>query len=196
MFGEQQRRRSPARGLRQHGPCLRLGTRSQYPWDLVRLGIEAPLRTPLRRVPPLLTLVCCPGWLKSRGRPRGRAWERSPSKGPVVCRLSPGQDGQSGNVPARSRKAGDEPVANRISIIRHDNGNRGSCFLGGWVTVGPVVTMTSTLRRTSSAASAGRRSSFPSACRYSMTMFFPSTTRARADPAGMLRCGPRQRKGK
>src|SRR5215475_13302044 len=35
--------------------------------------------------------------------------------------------------------------------------------------------MTSTLRRTSSDASAGRRSSFPSAYRYSITIFFPST---------------------
>src|SRR5262249_15111223 len=39
----------------------------------------------------------------------------------------------------------------------------------------PVVTTTSTLRRTSSAASAGRRSFFPSAYRGSMRMFFPST---------------------
>src|SRR5262249_17253857 len=38
------------------------------------------------------------------------------------------------------------------------------------VTVGPAETMTSTLRRTSSAASAGRRSSFPSAHICSMTM--------------------------
>jgi hypothetical protein len=35
--------------------------------------------------------------------------------------------------------------------------------------------MTSTLRRTSSAARSGSRSSFPSAYRYSMRMFFPST---------------------
>src|SRR5206468_798424 len=40
---------------------------------------------------------------------------------------------------------------------------------------GPEMTITSNLRRTSSAASAGRRSGFPSAYRYSMTMFFPST---------------------
>jgi ABC transporter substrate binding protein len=43
------------------------------------------------------------------------------------------------------------------------------------VTVGPAETMMSTLSRTSSAASAGRRSSFPSAHRCSMTMLFPST---------------------
>src|SRR5215470_15805138 len=39
---------------------------------------------------------------------------------------------------------------------------------------GPAVTMTSTLRRTSSPASEGRRSDFPSANRHSMKMFFPS----------------------
>jgi len=34
--------------------------RSQYPWDLARLSIEASLRTPLRRVRSLLTLVRSP----------------------------------------------------------------------------------------------------------------------------------------
>ncbi len=43
------------------------------------------------------------------------------------------------------------------------------------VSVGPGETMTSTLRRTSSAASSGRRSNFPSANRHSMTMFLPSS---------------------
>ena len=47
--------------------------------------------------------------------------------------------------------------------------------LAGRVDSAPPVTMTSTLRRTSSAASAGRRSSFPSPYRHSMTIFFPST---------------------
>ena len=47
--------------------------------------------------------------------------------------------------------------------------------LAARVAAGPAVTMMSTLRRTSSAASAGRRSSLPSADRLSMTMFFPST---------------------
>ena len=40
--------------------------------------------------------------------------------------------------------------------------------------VEPPETMTSTLRRTSSAASVGRRSGFPSAKRHSITMFLPS----------------------
>src|SRR5262245_32820113 len=47
--------------------------------------------------------------------------------------------------------------------------------LAARVGVGPGVTITSTFRRTNSAASAGRRSSFSSAARHSMTMFFPST---------------------
>ena len=38
----------------------------------------------------------------------------------------------------------------------------------------PVTTIRSTLRRTKSAASSGRRSFFPSANRYSMVIFFPS----------------------
>src|SRR4030095_12316324 len=39
----------------------------------------------------------------------------------------------------------------------------------------PPATLPSPLRRTSSAASAGRRSNFPSQDRHSMTRFFPST---------------------
>ena len=42
------------------------------------------------------------------------------------------------------------------------------------IRVPPATTMISTLRRTSSAASSGSRSSFPSANRYSMAMFCPS----------------------
>ena len=61
---------------------------------------------------------------------------------------------------------------------------------------GPAVTMMSTLRRTSSAASAGRRSSFPSAYRNSMTIFFPRRNQGRADLGGRPRCGPIQRKGR
>ena len=44
--------------------------------------------------------------------------------------------------------------------------------IDAWVT---TATITSTLRRTNSVASAGSRSNFPSANRYSMTMFLPST---------------------
>ncbi len=47
--------------------------------------------------------------------------------------------------------------------------------LAARVGVGPYETRTSIWRLTSSAASAGRRSGFPSAERHSMMMFFPST---------------------
>src|SRR6516225_3233582 len=47
--------------------------------------------------------------------------------------------------------------------------------LAARVTVPPAVTMTSTLRLTNSAMSAESQSSFPSANRHSITMFFPST---------------------
>ena len=46
--------------------------------------------------------------------------------------------------------------------------------LAARVGIGPAVTMTATSRRTSSAASARRRSGFRSANRHSMIMFFPS----------------------
>ena len=47
-------------------------------------------------------------------------------------------------------------------------------FLAGRVAASPPVTMTSTFRRTSSAASAGSRSKFPSLPRHSMIRLFPS----------------------
>ena len=61
--------------------------------------------------------------------------------------------------------------------------------LAGRVAWGPPVTMRSTLRRTNSAASAGRRSNFSFAHRSLMTMFFPSHSQARVDLAGMPRGG-------
>ena len=62
--------------------------------------------------------------------------------------------------------------------------------LAARVAFDPTVTITSTLRRTNSAAIARSRSMFPSAYRYSMTMFFPPRTQARAGPAVRPRCGP------
>ena len=47
--------------------------------------------------------------------------------------------------------------------------------LAARVSVAPDETMTSTLRRKSSAARAGARLKFPSGFGYSMVMFFPST---------------------
>src|SRR6266446_6424690 len=62
---------------------------------------------------------------------------------------------------------GSPKEANTMGIV-------GLAFLAAKIP-GPVVTMTSTLRLTSSAARSGSRSSFASVYRYSMTMFFPST---------------------
>ena len=39
--------------------------------------------------------------------------------------------GQPGNVPARSRNAGDEPGANRVGYARDDDGNCAGCLFGG-----------------------------------------------------------------
>src|SRR5215813_15608183 len=92
--GQCQRRPPPSQGLPLPAPCSRLGMPSQYPWnlwDLERLGIEASISSPQRLAPLLAMTVRCPGWLKSRRPPRGIAEERSPSKAPVVFRLTPGQ---------------------------------------------------------------------------------------------------------
>src|SRR5262249_20777376 len=92
VFADDRRRGYPGRGLLQYAPSLRLRRQSQYPLEPVRLGTEASPRAPLRRVPALLNFARCPGWSKSQGRPRARAWVRSPSKAPIVFRLAPGQD--------------------------------------------------------------------------------------------------------
>ena len=149
---------------------------SQYPWDLVRPGIEASLRTPLRRVPPLLTSCALPGLVEV---PKTATRE---SLGTISFR-------SSSCFPLSSGAKVDNPVMfppgrARLATNPFPTGS-GSCAmtmgivevasLAARVAWGPAVTMMSTLRRTSSAASAGRRSNFPSAYRHSMTMFFPST---------------------
>ena len=58
----------------------------------------------------------------------------------------------------------------------------------------PEVTIRSTFRRTSSAASSGSRSRFCSANRYSMVIFFPQSTQACAALAETPPRGPRYRK--
>ena len=136
--------------------------------------IEASLRTPVRRFRSLLPLVPCPV-----GRTPENGQAREPGndllqKLQLFSAYFRGKFRQSCNVSARLRKACDKPVPNRIGIVRHDNWNRRCCFLRDPSCFPPAVTMTSTLRRTSSAASSGRPSSFPSAYRHSMTMFFPS----------------------
>ena len=97
--------------------------------------------------------------------------------------------------PSGQARVATKPVSNRIGII---------CAItmgiliellfwqdGSGNSAPPPVTRTSTLKRTSSAASAGRRSGFSSAYRYSMTIIcFLYHTQARADPAGKPRGEP------
>ena len=58
----------------------------------------------------------------------------------------------------------------------------------------PVTTIRSTLRRTKSAASSGRRSAFASANRYSMVIFFPSIHPSLLSSCRNAPRGPRYRK--
>ena len=170
-------------GALQHEDCVStpLGCGSECSLNilgiLVRLGIEAVTRTPLRRVPVSFNTCALPGSVEvprtATRESLGTISFRSSSCFPLISGAR--VDNPVMFPPGRARLA-TKPVANRIAIMRHDNGNRRQLL--PWrhgLTGGPAVTMTSTLRRTSSAASAGRRSSFPSAYRYSMTMFFPST---------------------
>ena len=73
--------------------------------------------------------------------------------------------------PGRARLV-DKPAANGSDLIMTMGiVSRFLCSAGCCC----AVTMMSTLRPTSSSASAGSRSNFSSADRYSMAMFFPST---------------------
>ena len=85
------------------------------------------------------------------------------------------EDGQPRDIAARPRKAGDEPVRNRIGDSSEDNGDGPGRLLGGQGGGCAWATMTSTFSATSSAARAGNRSGFPSASRYSITTLRPST---------------------
>ena len=103
-------------------------------------------------------------------------------------RLLRGKSGQSRDVAAGPRQAFDVPGSNRIESQPHQTtGIVLVAFLAATIAGVPVV-ITSTLRRTSSSAKAGSRSSFLSADRYSKAMFFPSTYPSSAEPcAGKFR---------
>ena len=111
MFAVQARRRLwHERGERQRAPWSRLEMQSQYPWDLVRPDIEASLRTPLLRVPISLNTCAWPGWVEvprtATRESLGTISFRSSSRFPLI---SGAMRGQSRDVAARPRKAGDEP---------------------------------------------------------------------------------------
>ena len=89
--------------------------------------------------------------------------------------------------PGRARLATRPASTGSVTRARHNDGDRLSRILRSRDPVGdpPAVTMISTLRRTSSAASRGARSGFPSAYRYSMAMFCPlDVAKLAREPAG------------
>src|SRR5262245_13481866 len=88
VFAEYGGQDHSARRLRLHAPYLRFEMQSQYLWDFVRLGIEPSLRAPSQRVRSPLPLSRIEGRSKSRGRPRAKARESSPSEAPVAYHLS------------------------------------------------------------------------------------------------------------
>ncbi len=149
---------------------------SQYPWDLVRLGIEASLSNAPAASSISLNACALPGLVEvpktATRESLGTISFRSSSRFP----LSSGArvDNPVMFPPGRARLA-TNPLPTGSGSCAMTMGIVEVASLAARVAVGPAVTMTSTLRRTSSAASAGRRSSFPSADRHSMTMFFPST---------------------
>ncbi len=72
-------------------------------------------------------------------------------------------------------KLSTRPVATGSATAKKTIGIVLVAFWAAWTAEAEAVMITSTLRPTSSAASSGSRSSFPSAYRYSKAMFFPST---------------------
>src|SRR5262245_49365857 len=86
-----------------------------------------------------------------------------------------GKARQPRNVSPWVGKAGDQPVSDWIGTARHHNRDGAVTFLASRLGPVPSATMMSTLRRTSSSARSGNRSRLPSADRYSMAMFCPTT---------------------
>ena len=149
---------------------------SQYPWDLVRLGIEA--SPPNAPAASSISFNDCalPGSVEvpktATRESLGMISFRSSSCFPLISGAR--VDNPVMFPPGRARLATNPLPTGSLSNAM-TMGIVEVASLAARVAVGPPVTMMSTLRRTSSAASAGRRSSFPSAYRHSMTMFFPST---------------------
>jgi len=86
-----------------------------------------------------------------------------------------GERGQASNVSTRPRKAGNEPIANRIVIKRHDNGDRASRFPGG-PRIGRAGRDNDVDLKTNQLSRERGKPIEPSLPdRHSMTMFFPSS---------------------
>lgn len=89
---------------------------------------------------------------------KSRAWEAGPVRFP----------------PGRARLA-TSPVTTGSELLIDTMGIVVVAFLAAWLAGVRVATMMSTGSRTKSPASSGSRSNLPSAHRYSMTRFWPST---------------------
>ena len=78
----------------------------QYPWNLAHLGIEAALRTPLRRVPFLLTIVRCPDGRIPEDSHAGKLGNNLLQKLQSFTAYLRGKRGQTSDVsPGRARLA-------------------------------------------------------------------------------------------
>ena len=148
--------------------------RSRNPWGLVHLGIEAVTLNAFAAASISLDVCALPGWSDpedSHPESLGTISLSSSSRFPLS---SPARLVSPVMFPPGRARLATNPFPTGSRVKRHDDRNRAGCFFAARVAVDHPMTMTSTLRRTSSAASSGSRSSFPSAYRYSITMFFPS----------------------
>jgi len=83
---------------------------------------------------------------------------------------------EPGDIPARPGEARDEARSNGVIVLcAMTMGISRVASRAGPIAAVLAATMTSTFRRTISSAKARKRARSPSANRYSMTMFFPST---------------------
>ena len=105
---------------------------AQYPWDLGHLDIEAVTLNASAASSISFNACALPGSFEfPRTATRDSLGTISFRSSSCLPLISGAKRRQAGNVSARLRKAGDKPRANRIIILRHDNGDCDSCFLGG-----------------------------------------------------------------
>ena len=151
--------------------------------------------TPIAPASVSIQAIACAWALPSRtrGRPCARVWQKLPSAVPAAFRTAdPNRVDPVMFPPGRARLV-TNPLATGSPSCIITIGVVTLASLAARVADEPAVTMTSTLKRISSAASAGKRSSRPSADRHSMTTFSPSMYPSPgANPAGMLGCAAQE----
>ena len=155
--------------------CSQLEMQSRNHWDLVPLDIEASLRTAFAAALPTSLRICAlPEFIEvpktATRESLGTISFKSSSFFPLIsgARL----DSPVMFPPGRARLA-TNPFPTGSGSCAITMGIVDVACLAGRVAWGPAVTMMSTLRRTSSAASSGSRSNFPSAHRDSIDNVFP-----------------------